>query len=107
VDGGLASGSTCSALASFNGELEVGGTFTATSQGTSNAWARPGCFTFCYANCDNSTASPILNSNDFQCFLNKFAAGDPDANCDGSTAAPVLNANDFQCFLNTCAAGCT
>ncbi len=29
----------------------------------------------CYVNCDNSTANPILNANDFQCFLNKFAAG--------------------------------
>jgi hypothetical protein len=61
----------------------------------------------CYANCDNSTAPPILNANDFQCFLNKFAAQDPTANCDGSTAPPVLNANDFQCFLNKFAAGCT
>ena len=61
----------------------------------------------CYANCDASTALPILNANDFQCFLNKFAAGDSYANCDGSTAAPVLNANDFQCFLNKFAAGCS
>ncbi len=29
----------------------------------------------CYANCDNSSANPILNVNDFQCFLNKYAAG--------------------------------
>ena len=29
----------------------------------------------CYANCDQSTIAPILNINDFQCFLNKFAAG--------------------------------
>jgi hypothetical protein len=29
----------------------------------------------CYANCDNSTVPPILNVNDFQCFLNKFAVG--------------------------------
>src|SRR5206468_3486802 len=56
--------------------------------------------TACYANCDGSTAAPILNANDFQCFLNKFAAGDSYANCDGSTTPPVLNANDFQCFLN-------
>jgi hypothetical protein len=61
----------------------------------------------CYPNCDGSTAGPILNANDFQCFLNKFAAGDPWANCDGSTANPVLNANDFQCFLNAFAAGCS
>jgi hypothetical protein len=61
----------------------------------------------CYANCDGSTAAPVLNANDFQCFLTKFAAGDSYANCDGSTAAPVLNANDFQCFLNKFGAGCT
>ena len=61
----------------------------------------------CYANCDNSTAAPILNVNDFSCFLNKFSAGDTYANCDGSTLAPVLNVNDFSCFLNRFAAGCS
>jgi uncharacterized protein (TIGR03118 family) len=61
----------------------------------------------CYANCDGSTAAPVLNANDFQCFLNRFASGDPAANCDGSTIAPILNSNDFQCFLNKFAAGCT
>jgi hypothetical protein len=60
----------------------------------------------CYANCDGSVASPILNANDFQCFLNAFAAALAYANCDGSTAIPILNANDFQCFLNAFAAGC-
>jgi subtilisin-like proprotein convertase family protein len=76
--------------------------------------AQPGWFTMtqslhtsCYANCDGSTVAPILNANDFTCFLNKFAAGDPAANCDGSTAAPTLNANDFTCYLNKFAAGCT
>jgi hypothetical protein len=62
--------------------------------------------TTCYANCDGSTASPILNVNDFICFNNRFAAGDPYANCDASTLAPVLNVNDFTCFLNKYAAGC-
>jgi hypothetical protein len=61
----------------------------------------------CYANCDASSVSPRLNANDFQCFLNKFAAGSSSANCDGSTVPPVLNANDFQCFLNAFAAGCS
>lgn len=60
----------------------------------------------CYANCDRGTALPILNVNDFTCFLNKYAAGDPGANCDGSTLPPVLNVNDFACFLNLYAAGC-
>ena len=61
----------------------------------------------CYANCDDSTVPPILNINDFQCFLNKFASGDTYANCDNSTNPPVLNANDFQCFMNKFAAGCS
>ena len=57
----------------------------------------------CYADCDGSGS---LNVLDFACFLNTFAAGDPYANCDGSTAPPVLNVNDFGCFLNRFAAGC-
>jgi hypothetical protein len=61
----------------------------------------------CYANCDGSTVSPILNINDFQCFISAFAAYDPYANCDGSTNDPILNVNDFQCFLNAFSAGCS
>jgi len=60
----------------------------------------------CYANCDGSHVSPILNVLDFNCFLNRFSAGDPYANCDGSTVAPVLNVLDFNCFLNRFSAGC-
>ena len=60
----------------------------------------------CYANCDNSSTPPILNVNDFVCFQQKFAAGDPYANCDGSTIQPVLNVNDFVCFLSRFAGGC-
>ncbi|MBL9032887.1 MAG: hypothetical protein JNM80_14420 [Phycisphaerae bacterium] len=61
----------------------------------------------CPANCDASTSPPVLNVNDFVCFLNKFSVGDPSANCDCSAAAPVLNVNDFVCFLNQFSAGCT
>ena len=61
----------------------------------------------CYANCDGSTIPPILNVNDFICFQQKYAAGDPYANCDGSTTTPVLNVNDFTCFMNAFAAGCS
>ncbi len=60
----------------------------------------------CYANCDGSSAPPVLNVNDFQCFLNSFAAGGSYANCDNSTLPPVLNVNDFSCFINAYAAGC-
>jgi hypothetical protein len=60
----------------------------------------------CYANCDGSTTAPLLNINDFQCFLNTFAAGGAYANCDNSSIPPTLNINDFQCFINRFAAGC-
>ncbi len=60
----------------------------------------------CYANCDQSTTTPVLNVLDFACFVNRFVAQDPYANCDGSTTPPVLNVTDFACFLNKFAAGC-
>jgi hypothetical protein len=60
----------------------------------------------CYANCDGSTAAPILNINDFVCFMARFSAGDPYANCDGSSIPPVLTVNDFVCFQTAFAAGC-
>jgi hypothetical protein len=59
-----------------------------------------------YANCDGSTFTPILNVNDFICFLTKYAQGDSYANCDGSTIPPVLNVNDFICFQNKYITGC-
>lgn len=62
---------------------------------------------FCYSNCDGSTGAPALTANDFLCFLNTYASGDPTANCDGSTGTPCLTANDFQCFLNAYAVGCS
>jgi hypothetical protein len=69
----------------------------------------------CYANCDGSTAAPILNVDDFTCFINEFAAAQflphaqqvsAYANCDQSTTAPVLNVDDFTCFINAYATGC-
>lgn len=60
----------------------------------------------CYANCDGSTGSPVLNVADFTCFLQKFSLGDPYANCDGSTGTPTLNVADFTCFLQKFAQGC-
>jgi hypothetical protein len=69
----------------------------------------------CYANCDGSTVSPILNVDDFTCFINEFAAGSNlplaqqithYANCDGSTISPALNVDDFTCFINAFAQGC-
>jgi hypothetical protein len=60
----------------------------------------------CYANCDGSTAAPVLNVADFTCFLQRYASGDPYANCDASTTVPTLNVADFTCFLQKYAAGC-
>jgi hypothetical protein len=69
----------------------------------------------CYANCDGSTVAPVLNVDDFTCFINEFAVaqGLPHAqqvshyaNCDGSTTAPALNVDDFTCFINQYAQGC-
>jgi hypothetical protein len=69
----------------------------------------------CYANCHGSTAPPILNVDDFTCFINQFAAAQAlpheqqighYANCDNSTTAPVLNVDDFTCFINQFAQGC-
>jgi hypothetical protein len=60
----------------------------------------------CQANCDLSTTPPVLNVQDFSCFLNAFASGDLYANCDSSGTPPLLNVQDFSCFLNAFAAGC-
>jgi trimeric autotransporter adhesin len=87
-----------------NGTIVAGGWFDMAGGSPAGFWAQWGCD--CYANCDGSATSPVLTANDFQCFLNRFAAGDAYANCDGSSIAPVLTANDFQCFLNRYAAGC-
>lgn len=57
----------------------------------------------CYANCDNSTIPPILNIEDFTCFIRKFAVQDPYANCNQDN---VINVDDFLCFLNKFAQGC-
>jgi outer membrane protein assembly factor BamB len=70
----------------------------------------------CYANCDNSAVPPILNVDDFTCFINRFAAGsllphaqqvEHAANCDGSTTFPALNVDDFTCFINRYSEGCS
>jgi len=60
----------------------------------------------CYANCNGSTVPPVININDFTCFMARYTAGDSYANCDRSTIPPVLNIHDFVCFLNSYAAGC-
>jgi hypothetical protein len=70
---------------------------------------------YCYVNCDNSTTPPIVNTGDFTCFLQQYAAAQelPSdqqvthyANCDHSTNAPAVNTGDFTCFIQKYAAGC-
>jgi trimeric autotransporter adhesin len=95
--------------------LYLGGSFACFGSTNSAGLAlQIGCPT-CYANCDNSTIPPILNVEDFTCFINEFAAAQnlPHqqqlthyANCDQSTTPPVLNVEDFTCFINRFAAGC-
>jgi trimeric autotransporter adhesin len=89
--------------------LYVGGFFTGAGGLPAANLARwSGCAPTapCYANCDLSTAPPVLNVGDFTCFLQRFAEGDAYANCDQSTTPPVLNVGDFTCFLQRFAAGC-
>jgi hypothetical protein len=71
--------------------------------------------TVCYANCDGSTVAPLLNVDDFTCFINEFAAAQAlpheqqvthYANCDSSSIVPALNVDDFTCFINAFATGC-
>lgn len=79
------------------------GTFSHAGAGTVNHTAQyVGCPN-CYANCDLSTVPPVLNVNDFVCFLYKFAQRVPEANCDNNASIDV---NDFVCFLSRFAAGC-
>jgi hypothetical protein len=60
----------------------------------------------CYANCDASTHAPALSVADFNCFLDRYRAGDPRANCDGSTEPPTLTPADLQCFMTLYTRGC-
>lgn len=73
--------------------------------GQSEAWVAR-VMPFCYANCDGSTVPPVLNVNDFACFLTAFATGSLYANCDGSTTAPAVNVADLICFNEKFASGC-
>ena len=88
----------------WNNQLFVGGAFDSAGGTVSRMVARWGCP--CYANCDNSTIAPVLNVNDYVCFLSSFVAGSPYANCDASTTSPVLNILDYTCFMSKFASGC-
>lgn len=90
-------------------KLYAGGNFAqVNNQNAAGIAAWTGCTaTSCYPNCDGSSNPPVLNTLDFSCFINRFAAGESYANCDGSTAPPALNVLDFSCFINKFAAGCS
>jgi hypothetical protein len=102
----------CGQQSSINLQVQAGSTYYIRVSGRGNLdigvyqlnvgfTPQPG---FCYANCDASTGNPKLTANDFQCFLNRYAAGESYANCDGTGG---LTANDFACFLNQYAGGCS
>jgi hypothetical protein len=108
-----------STLFPHDSQLYIGGRFDHVGGNTSNtaqSIAIYGCPPLtCYANCDGSTTPPILNVEDFTCFINEFAAATAlpheqqlthYANCDSSTTPPVLNVEDFTCFINRFAQGC-
>jgi hypothetical protein len=82
------------------------GLFASGSPGSLSVSGVPVAGAPCYANCDASTSAPVLNVQDFTCFLQQYAGASPYANCDASTTAPVLNVQDFTCFLQKFAAGC-
>lgn len=65
-----------------------------------NTWARARMGLGCRADLDDNG---VLNANDFQAMLTRFAMGDPSADFDDNLQ---LNANDFQAFLNAFAVGC-
>jgi len=58
-------------LAGTVGQPDAGQLFGGAYACLGGFWA--GAAAACYANCDSSSAPPVLNANDFQCFLNKFA----------------------------------
>ncbi len=105
VPGGI--GFQTLAMADYNDgrgpSLFLAGSFTTAGGGTSPSIAQyVGCPN-CYNNCDASAAAPVLNVNDFMCFLNAYARRDPYANCNVDA---VINVADFICFMNKFAVGC-
>jgi hypothetical protein len=87
--------------------LFVGGEFHTVGAGAPQAargvaqWV--GCQDQCYADCDNSQVSPRLNVDDFTCFINKFAYGDPYVDCNQDGQRTIA---DFHCFLSRFSENC-
>jgi hypothetical protein len=62
--------------------------------------------TCCYPNCDRSTIPRSSTSTTSPASSTNMPRLIPYANCDDSTISPILNVNDFSCFINKYAAGC-
>lgn len=111
-DGGSFSGTTTAELRIVPDDDALEGNYDCVVTDACGMTVRPVTRVFidCYPNCDGSTSFPAVNAEDFQCFINRYAAGCPVsdcyANCDESTTPPFLNANDFQCFIDRVARGC-
>jgi len=61
----------------------------------------------CYADCDKSSGTGVLDMLDFLCFQAAFTNADPYAcDCDTSTGPAVCDIFDFICFQNAFVAGC-
>jgi hypothetical protein len=75
-------------------------------QGVQETWwaeIRP----FCYADCDNASTPkggpPVLDIDDFICYMTHFALDDLYANCNNDAE---LDIDDFICFQTAYALGC-
>jgi hypothetical protein len=117
--GSFLSGTATPRLTILGAQIGDAGVYTCTVQNPCGAATSSGAQLsiepLCYANCDGSVQPPILNIQDFLCFIDRFAEGSAlphmaqlthYANCDGSIIEPVLNVDDFACFINAFAAGC-
>jgi hypothetical protein len=109
IDGGgitFSSGGVYS-MGSTVGQPDTGFSFGGCYEFNGGFWGLVADPPTCYANCDHSQIPPVLNTADFTCFLQRYAAGDCYANCDESNIDPVVNTADFTCFLQKYAAGCS
>lgn len=61
----------------------------------------------CYADCDTSTGTGILDIFDFLCFQSAFVTLDPYAcDCDTTTGIGICDIFDFLCFQSHFVSGC-
>jgi hypothetical protein len=58
----------------------------------------------CAADCNGDGS---VTPADLVCFLHRYSEGSGAANCDASTAAPILTSADFACFVRRYGEGCS